>query len=243
MSENSNTISKELSDALDKGLRIIIPDDELSAIIIFQIPHDLLQQADREHLRKYILLKMRQHRVSYGLDVSFLEGKLDTDNPYVVATAKIPIHGKDAEITMFEIPEANPEVQQDGSTNFYNINLMQSIQEGDWLGEKKPPTLGIAGVNVRGKIINATDGIDAPLVYDKDSVTEEEENGIVVLRAMRSGMLQEINGRLGVVSHLEFENIDFSTGNIDFDGSLTIRGTIMDGFTVRATGDISVLGE
>ena len=36
------------------------------------------------------------------------------------------------------------------------------------------------------------------------------------------------------------DNVDYTTGNIDFDGSVAVEGTVADGFTVKASGDIQV---
>lgn len=36
--------------------------------------------------------------------------------------------------------------------------------------------------------------------------------------------------------------MDFKTGNLHFDGSITIKGTILEGFSVFAGGDIEILG-
>jgi uncharacterized protein (DUF342 family) len=36
-------------------------------------------------------------------------------------------------------------------------------------------------------------------------------------------------------------DVDFGTGNIDFDGNVTIKGSIRPGFEVKASGDITVL--
>lgn len=36
------------------------------------------------------------------------------------------------------------------------------------------------------------------------------------------------------------ENIDYSNGNMDFDGAVDIKGRIADGFYVKASGDIQI---
>src|SRR5690625_7810254 len=42
--------------------------------------------------------------------------------------------------------------------------------------------------------------------------------------------------------NLKVQNVDLSTGNIDFDGSLEVTGDVTSGFVVRASGDIVVRG-
>jgi len=36
--------------------------------------------------------------------------------------------------------------------------------------------------------------------------------------------------------------VDFKTGNINFDGFVTIKGTVADGFSVVAVKDVEILG-
>ncbi|MFH0911146.1 MAG: FapA family protein, partial [Planctomycetota bacterium] len=38
------------------------------------------------------------------------------------------------------------------------------------------------------------------------------------------------------------EDVDMTTGNVEFDGAVQIGGTVRDGFYVRATGDIDISG-
>ena len=49
--------------------------------------------------------------------------------------------------------------------------------------------------------------------------------------------------RISVSNLLEItEDVDFKTGNIDFDGFLSIRGTVADNFSVAANKDVEILG-
>lgn len=241
MSEQ-NTAAAFPGEEISRHLEIFVSDDLLSASIVFRQPNAFLADLDREQLKKLVTLRLRQQRVSYGIDVSVLDGELDGEQEYIVARGKPAIDGQDSEIRMIELPDRNPEVQQDGSTNFYNVNLALPVSKDDWLGEKRPPVQGSAGVNVKGQTIAPKEGKDFILLYDSESVVEEEEGELTVLRALKSGMVHLQDDKISVLSHRDFENIDFSTGNVDFQGSVTIRGVVMDGFSVKATGDINILG-
>ena len=49
--------------------------------------------------------------------------------------------------------------------------------------------------------------------------------------------------KVNVVPVLEINtDIDFTTGNVDFTGSVVIRGSVISGFTVKAMGDIDIGG-
>ena len=66
----------------------------------------------------------------------------------------------------------------------------------------------------------------------------------IVLRALRDGAVSFQNHKICVQGHLIIDgDVDFSVGNIDFDGHVTIKGTVKDGFSVLSVYDISILGE
>lgn len=48
--------------------------------------------------------------------------------------------------------------------------------------------------------------------------------------------------KIFVSNVLELVNVDNSTGDIDYDGDVVIKGNVVAGFTVKAAGDITVSG-
>ncbi len=84
---------------------------------------------------------------------------------------------------------------------------------------------------------------DKPLYYDKKTIAAVPEEDKVVLYARISGAFAKVNGNIMVQEVLIVEgDVGSKTGNIDYDGSVIIKGTINDGFSVHATKDISVQG-
>lgn len=79
--------------------------------------------------------------------------------------------------------------------------------------------------------------------YDKNSVREERKGGVTYLYALKSGAVHYEGDRISVSNHLEIDgDVDFKTGNINFDGFVTIKGTVADGFSVVAVKDVEILG-
>jgi uncharacterized protein (DUF342 family) len=63
------------------------------------------------------------------------------------------------------------------------------------------------------------------------------------LLAQHDGCVQRVGGRLTVRRLYEVDgNLDFKVGNIDFDGRVTIKGDVLPGFQVKATGDVAITG-
>ena len=68
------------------------------------------------------------------------------------------------------------------------------------------------------------------------------ENGLELFSTV-NGHATVVDGKIFVSKELEIPaNVDNSTGDIDYNGSVYIRGNICEGFTVIADGDIVVDG-
>lgn len=134
-------------------------------------------------------------------------------------------------------------IREDGSADYYEMNFVTPVKEGDWIGEKIPPQQGIDGQDVYGNVISAQKGNDEKLSYDRKAITEEEEEGKTVLRAMYGGALEYTNGIIGIGKQLIISgDVGPETGSITFDGAVSIYGTVLAGYSVKATGDISIEG-
>ncbi|WP_163102647.1 FapA family protein [Peribacillus alkalitolerans] len=125
-----------------------------------------------------------------------------------------------------------------------DMNFIDEVKKGDFLGEKLSPTEGKPGKTVTGEIIVPKRGTDKKLFYDPNSVGEYQEGGRVVLRALLNGVVEYRAGRLHVGDHLVINgDVGVETGNIDFQGSITIKGIVKEGYSVKATKDISIMSE
>ena len=173
-----------------------------------------------------------------------LEDVMDVvGNMLTVATGTQAQNGADAVLTYMEIPERKPVIREDGSADYYEMNFVTPVKEGDWIGEKIPAQLGIDGQDVFGNVLVAQKGNDDKLVYDRKAITEEQEEGKIVLRAIYGGALEYTNGVIGIGKQLIITgDVGPETGSITFDGAVSIYGTVLAGYSVKATGDISIEG-
>ncbi|GKV68128.1 hypothetical protein NCCP2716_06260 [Sporosarcina sp. NCCP-2716] len=161
--------------------------------------------------------------------------------PFLAAKGKEPLKGKDAQTKYIEAPERRPVIREDGSANYYEMNFVTPVKKGDWLGEKIPAEEGTPGMDIYRNEIPGKRGLDVKLFYDRKSVEETEEQGKIVLRAAHGGVLEFQNGVVGVGRQLVIEgDVGPETGSVTFDGTVVISGTVLAGYSVIATGDISV---
>ena len=183
---------------------------------------------------------LQEHHIIHGIQPFDLLS-IPVGKAFIIAQGLEPQEGEPAQVRYLEPAEKKPVIREDGKADYFDMNFILEIHEGSWLGEKIPSKEGENGFNILGEIVSGKKGKDLPLKYDPKSAYEVEEDGKIVLRSRLSGVIGEVNGMLSVKKHLVIAgDLGLETGNITFDGSIQIKGTVMAGYSVVATGDISI---
>jgi uncharacterized protein (DUF342 family) len=228
--------------ANDSFARVEISEDEMYAYITVTPPGVGGGDVSYEGLKNLL----RGNGVIYGIKESFLEQF--TDQPtygtrVCVAEGKPAVNGADAHMEYyFEVDPSRARLKETiaGTINFKELNMIQNVMAGDKIACKMPPEKGVHGRSVTGKLLPAADGKDIPLPIGKNVSVEKDgltiianENGQVVLNVGKVGVEQvfTVDGSVGV-----------KTGNIIFLGSVMVRGNVEEGYSVKATGNIEVMG-
>ncbi len=226
---------------LKEPIAVEISEDGLRAAVTFNLPQSELTPANRAELIKQTLDKLKQKNIVYGIKPEVLNKDLHPGKAYAVSEGLLPLDGKDSVIKLYELKDSRPEIHQDGKADYYELRLINRVKPGDWLGERLDATPGTPGRSVLGLPIKPYDGKTLPLNYDKTTIREVYENGRTTLYSRISGAVNYTDGRITVSNHLDIDgDVDFRTGNIKFDGYVTIRGTVADGFSVEAAKDIEI---
>lgn len=226
--------------------RIVVEltDNDMKAYVTLYVDESELTRDNGIEVIKEILLRLRERGVVFGIKTDVLTKGLRVREPILIAEGIPPVNGQDSVIRMFELKDPRPEIREDGTTDHYELNIINKVKEGDWLGERTDPTEGKPGKTVKGEIVHQLKGKLLPLYYDENTVREVYENGVTTLYAKVSGAVHYTGDKISVSNHLEIlHDIDFNTGNIDFDGYLTVKGSVADNFSVAARDDIEILGE
>ena len=229
---------------LKDRVSVEISSDELRAYITLCVNEGELSQSRKSVLIKEILQCLNQKGIVYGIKHDVLLNNLCSNKQILIAEGMPPINGEDSIIEMYKLKDAKPEIKEDGNVDHYELNLINRVNAGDWLGQRTDPTEGVPGKTVKGNTILPMPGKKYPLLFDRHSVKEVYENGATTLYAIKAGAVHYEGDIISVSNHLEIsDSIDFKTGNVDFDGFVTIKGSIEDGFSVMADQDIEILGE
>jgi uncharacterized protein (DUF342 family) len=217
--------------------------DNLEAKIYINLAIDEFE-AEREGVINEVLKLLEDKKITYGILYDVINKDLVAQKDIVIARGKLPTHGWDASVKYLELPEMKPTIREDGSTDYYEMNLFRYVKKGDWLGEKVLPGPGEPGMNIKGEVLPTKSGKDRSLRIDTKSVESVTEGDRVLMKAKFDGALQIKEGKIGVVDHLILHtDVGYETGNINFQGYVTIHGTVEDGFSVVADKDISILGD
>lgn len=220
-----------------------ITEDKMTASVKINCSEDYLRSHQSEMVGR-ILEDLQRQNISEGISMHVLQNELEVKDSIVVAKGTEPVHGMDAVITYYKRSDRKPAIREDGKADYYDMNFLDEVKKGEWLGEKIPPTDGKMGKSITGDFVLAQKGKNKKLQYDQKTVEAIESNGKIFLRSMIDGVVEFKGGKISVGNHLVIEgDVGIETGNIEFEGSVTIKGTVLDNFSVTATKDISIQSE
>lgn len=162
----------------------------------------------------------------------------------VVARGTLPQAGQDsrAEVLVdLEGEVRHPRENEQGRVDHYLSREFVIVEAETPLLRFHPATAGRPGRDITGKAVPARDGKTTPLPRDAPGVRPhaDDENLIV---ADYKGHPVVITGGIRVDKTLVMDYVDLRTGNVDFDGSVLVKGDATAGVLVKATGDIHIKG-
>ncbi|MFW6093661.1 MAG: DUF342 domain-containing protein [Pseudomonadota bacterium] len=162
----------------------------------------------------------------------------------VIAQGIAPRSGNDsrAEVLVDLTPETSrPKETGQGRVDHYLVRDFVIVDAGTPVLRRHPATRGVPGGDVLGEPVPARDGKDVPLPRDMPGVRPDAEDETLLVAEYR-GHPVVIPGGIRVDKTLVMDDVDLRTGNVDFDGSVLVKGDVTAGVEVAATGDVMVKG-
>lgn len=218
-------------------IQIVVTRDKMEASLEIILP----PKCKPLHMET-VFEKIKASGIVFGLNQDAIKKAYDSPSTSVVfATGQQAVHGTNAQIKYHVTiaDKARPQELEDGSVDFKKMNLFTTVQQDDLLAEKILATPGVPGTDVLGHPVIAKPGKDLMLPVGKN-VKVVDTNTI---RAEIAGQLLIVNNKVNVLPIIEIkEDVDVSTGNIEFIGNVTVRGSVMPGFSVKADGNVEIFG-
>ncbi|MFC1538644.1 flagellar assembly protein A [Candidatus Latescibacterota bacterium] len=163
------------------------------------------------------------------------------DKNILTARGQKVVDEKDGEIRYCFATKIKPKVDEKGNIDYKELNLIQNVSAEEKLAEIIPPKPGVEGFTIFNENISPKKGVQPPLPIGKNTRADSNDPNI---------LLSEIEGNVklrGTTVEVEpifiiRENVDFSTGNIDFNGPVVVNGDLKSGFKIKSHGDVQVNG-
>jgi len=152
-----------------------------------------------------------------------------------------PLNGSDAKVSYFFDTQVIIRPKEiEGKVDFKELNAIRNVLKGEELAKKEPAQKGIPGKTVTGRVLPAKDGRDYN--FDLGNNVALSKDGLRVV-STADGQVMILQGKITVETVMIIPgDVDTSVGNINFLGSIIVRGSVADGFTVKAVGNIEVMG-
>ncbi len=223
----------------DVRVNIQVAKDQMQAIMIVTEPSDY-----GAHLQYIDLMKIISgNGITYGYDKGFLKNFCDEptyDQAILIAKGKLPINGTDLYIEIFENKQKNNILQEEnGRVNLRAINNINTVAAGTVIGMLLEPSSGEPGYTVLGDSIEPIPGEIRPYTIGLNCTLNQETKEIV---ATTSGeMVFDKDEQLIKVLEIYVVEGDLQS-NIDFPGSILIKGDVGNGYNIKAEANITILG-
>ncbi|HUU29883.1 MAG TPA: FapA family protein [archaeon] len=151
------------------------------------------------------------------------------------------VNEKDGQIKYYFDTELKPLEDEYGKLDYKELNLIQNVKKGDKLAEYFPPEKGVEGCTIFGKKIPPKEGAHPPLPSGKNAQQDPKNPNLLIAEIDGSVRLKGKSVEVEPVVTIK-KDVDFSTGNINFNGSVFINGDVKSGFSVKAKNDVQVNG-
>ena len=161
---------------------------------------------------------------------------------YLIAVATKPRQGHDAKVTYhFDINQTvRPKMNEDGSVDFHQLGNIKPVEAGQKLATLTPVDFGNPGMSVTGKPLKPKVVRNKALRFGRNIRISED----------RCKIYSEVSGHVTLVEDMVMvsdiyqvpANVDSSTGDIEYNGTVQVTGNVNTGYKVKAAGDIVVNG-
>src|SRR5690625_1664382 len=219
---------------------IAVSEDRMQAEIVLKesgIPPDYVMDENA------VSQLLNEYNIKYGIDetaVRLLQSELSNDLfPLLIAKWAPVFHGEDGRITYMTSTHPN-EIDRSEGWNFRDVMSIPSVKKGEKIAALILPTEGKNGKTVHDTIIPAKKGRQSSLKAGKNVAFLEKNHAFY---AAADGQLSVSGRYIHVHPVYEVNNtLSMKEGNLDFTGTIIIRGHVPAGYSVKADGDIKVFG-
>ena len=231
----------------DAKIVVELGDDKMEAYLTIEPPVGTGAPARREQVddaisQAGIVKGIREDSIAEALEIA---GAGSPVRRSVIARGQLPENGSESRLKLLVEGASGKGVSitKSGRADYRNQDRYVTVTEGELLAEIIPDDAVVEdGYDVTGKVISAKDTPQLDLEIGEHIRREEQENKILLYAAVSGEFLFE-NKKLDILEvHTVSGDVDLSTGNIKFPGTVAISGSVHAGFSIFAEGHVKIAG-
>lgn len=227
----------QISDAV----RVVVSEDGFKAFLTFTEGSDAIPFSAHE-----LRALLTEHGVVHGVRTDLEEvvaNRVPQERSILVAVGKKPEEGKHGWIEYcFKASDRAPERSGEQKVDYHDLGWIHNVHKLVVIAEVHPAEAGIPGVTVSGDPAPPPPVQDPPLKLGS-GVALDPSNHRKVIATVDGNAVVEKEGTLQVHQTITITgNVDYSTGDINFVGSVLVLGDVKSDFTIKAGHSVEIRG-
>lgn len=220
-----------------KRYEITISENEMEAYIMV---HGSAEEFDRIDIVKIL----QEKGICYGIRYDVIEEVVSGNSqrkPLLIAGGQIRVDGKDGWYEFFFRTQVarTPKQLEGGNVDYRNVEWFETVEKGQKLALYHNSEPGVNGITVTGKVLPAKSGKEKNILIGKGF--KRLPDGKTYISEMQ-GIVTIQDNRLNVSELLVMDEVNMTTGNVEYSGNVLIEGNVSSGSKIRAGKDVIVKG-
>lgn len=234
-------ISDETAYQIDEVMKVKVTPDKMYAIARFYPPSEGRKRADLDELER----DLSAMKITNGVLIDVLKKHVaypEYCKNIIVAMGTKPVQGTKASIEYkFQTDrKAKPRLNDDGTVDFHHLDNISHVKKGDVLAILTKEDPGKSGMDIYGTEVRPAKV--ERLVLKHGNNIELTEDGLQLISQVDGHVTLE-GDRVFVSNNFDVAaDVDNSTGDIDYNGSVTVKGNVRTGFSINAKGNVEIFG-
>ncbi len=216
----------------------VTPDKMQGYIIVYPALH-----GGRTLKKEDVIEYLRSNGIIFGLKEEVIAHLLDNQKYFMktlIAEGVAPTPSINGYIKVLFEPHNKPNLHEDskGRVDFKDIQVIKNAKQGEILAEKIDSKLGTPGKNIFSEEVLMDKPLEGEWKIGANCQLSDDSKKLYASIAGRP--ILERDGTIRVDEVCYLENVDYSTGNVDFPGTIIVDGTVADNFTLRTKGSLMI---
>lgn len=234
-------ISDETAYQIDEVMKVKVTPDKMYAIARFYPPSEGRKRANLDELER----DLSAMKITNGVLIDVLKKHVaypEYCKNIIVAMGTKPVQGTKASIEYkFQTDrKAKPRLNDDGTVDFHHLDNISHVKKGDVLAILTKEDPGKSGMDIYGTEVRPAKV--ERLVLKHGNNIELTEDGLQLISQVDGHVTLE-GDRVFVSNNFDVAaDVDNSTGDIDYNGSVTVKGNVRTGFSINAKGNVEIFG-